>query len=71
MFGRETIPGDSGGPVWDATTGRSVGLVSAGIEEENIAYATPLLQPRGFSVEKAPGIFGVPGMSNLQLEEAP
>jgi len=72
--------GDSGAPVWDKSTGRVVGLL---VEKESsrnfpdfwdtttVCYATPLINPRGVSMEQAPGVFGAPAFEGLHLKEAP
>jgi hypothetical protein len=65
-----SIPGDSGGPVWQLSTGHPVGqLVSgpegpAGEKESSITTLLPLLEvPEG----KAPGAFAAPDMGSMNL----
>lgn len=72
-------PGDSGSPVWDETTGKSIGLVKGLIitrdfadvwNTETVTEITPLIHPKGVPVQQAPGIFGDPVLGNIDLEEA-
>jgi YD repeat-containing protein len=66
------LPGDSGAPVWNPRTGRSIGLVTGGPNNGKYKdWVTPLLRPRGFSAEKVPGALHAPGMGNLHLREGP
>jgi DNA-binding beta-propeller fold protein YncE len=60
------LHGDSGAPVWSPRTGASVGLFSGG--KYGFKYVAPLIRPRAFSAEKAPGILAAPGMGNLILK---
>ncbi len=61
--------GDSGAPVWEAGTRKIVGLVSG--TEDGYGFVTPLLHPRGFPVEKVPGLLNAPGMGHLTLVSGP
>jgi YD repeat-containing protein len=73
-------PGDSGAPVWDQTTGMSLGLLSGGEPQGSprkwYSFAAPLIQPRNAPFTKAPGVFAAPGMNGgtpktyLDLAEA-
>lgn len=62
--------GDSGAPVWNKRTGRSVGLISAGrpygaFEETLVA---PLIHPRFARPGELPGILHGPSMEPIQLK---
>lgn len=75
-FDENSEPGDSGAPVWDRTTGKVVGLLSGKVIQQVtgrvlFTFATPLVQPKGISAGQAPGVFGAPGMGNIDLLEAP
>jgi YD repeat-containing protein len=63
------IPGDSGAPVWSPRTGYSIGILSGGPNKPGLVkdWVTPLVRPRGFSVEKVPGALHAPGMGSLFL----
>lgn len=62
------VPGDSGAPVWSPRTGDSIGILSGGPDNGTYKdWVTPLVVPRGFSVEKVPGALQAPGMGNLNL----
>lgn len=64
------IPGDSGGPVWQLTTGNVVGLMSSGPVGPSGAHEsaiTPFLPLSEVPEGKAPGKLGAPGMSPLSF----
>ncbi len=69
-LGEGAIPGDSGGPVWQMTTGNAVGLISSGPEGSTTqSYITPL---EAVAVPEAPegrlpGILRAPGTFPLTL----
>jgi hypothetical protein len=71
-FQGQSIHGDSGSPVWEAKTKEVVGIFHASYEGDLLA--APLLRPRGFSSEKAPGVLAAldaAGGGELSLERAP
>lgn len=69
--------GDSGAPVWNKTTGKSIGIlvsrIRRGSQRKWHTGVVPLIKPRNRSSYKAPGVFEAPGMGGgeLDLEEAP
>jgi hypothetical protein len=71
-FQGQSIHGDSGSPVWEAKTKEVVGIFHASYE--GALFAAPLLRPRGFPSEKAPGVLAAldaAGGGELSLERAP
>lgn len=66
----DDIEGDSGGSVWQLTTGNTVGLMSSGPEGpegQHKSAITPFLPLIDVPEGKAPGILDAPGMSPLSL----
>jgi YD repeat-containing protein len=62
------LHGDSGAPVWSATTKQPIGLISA--EDPHhplLTYVAPLRRIPGVSKEVAPGILRAPGLFKLGL----
>lgn len=74
VHGLHTESGDSGSPLWNAHSGRAVGLLqgrSLNPNHANVRFFTPLVKPRGFPAEKVPGALHAPGMGNLHLIVSP
>ena len=72
VHGLHTEGGDSGAPLWNSSSGRAVGLLAGrSLTRPNVRFFTPLIKPRGFPQEKAPGALGAPGMGNLNLIVTP
>ena len=62
--------GDSGAPVWNKRTGRSVGLISAGRPEGTFeeTLVAPLIHPGFARPGELPGILHGPSMEPIQLK---
>lgn len=60
--------GDSGAPVYNSVSGRSIGLVSAGRHGLTETLVQPLLTPPGMKPVKVPGILKNPHMRPLSLK---
>ncbi len=72
VHGLHTEGGDSGAPLYNSRTGTAIGLLwGRSGTLPNVRFFTPLVKPRGFPVEKAPGALGAPGMGNLHLITTP
>lgn len=67
-FNHHAEPGDSGAPVYNCASGRSIGLVSAGRHKFTQTLVQPLLTPPGMKVGKAPGVLDNPYMRPLSLK---
>jgi hypothetical protein len=59
--------GDSGSPVWNPRTGRSIGIVSAYAEGTHLSIVTPLLHPDGLRLSRVPGVLHDSDMVDLHL----
>lgn len=66
-FNKRIDHGDSGAPVWNPRTGASVGVVSGFYDGTQISTVTPLLHPKGLSLNRAPGILHHPDMLGMHL----
>jgi len=67
-FNHHAQRGDSGAPVYNSISGRSIGLVSAGRHKLTQTLVQPLLTPPGMKAGKAPGVFGNPHLRPLSLK---
>jgi YD repeat-containing protein len=66
--GKRPEDGDSGGPVWNLSTGASVGLISARRKNATETLVAPLLHPPNMPSDRVPGILHHQGMAPLQLK---
>jgi YD repeat-containing protein len=63
----DTIGGDSGAPVWNARTGASVGLLSAGTPNGNYRLVTPLLNTPTGRQSVIHGALNAPDMEDMHV----
>ncbi len=70
IVGLHTIPGDSGGPVWDLRTGAALGTWTGGHKLFTPVLGSPA-EEDGVVVGHAVGILHAPGMGNLQIKAVP
>jgi V8-like Glu-specific endopeptidase len=66
-FRHLTEPGDSGGPVWNASTHAAIGLISAKDPKNRFDAVAPLLHPESLDIAKVPGILHDPAMYSLHV----
>jgi hypothetical protein len=59
---------DSGGPVWRASDGASIGLITGGRKNLTETLVEPLLHPRRMPAFVAPGILNHSEMGNISLK---